>query len=833
MGVSERLAFVRKNTKRFLFSYLTLVIKRGNWGEVARVRKKIEKLLRKESMGFIVRSRFSETIESEKSSLFYMNRENKNFSKNNLSSLKIDKKVISDKATIEAAVLDYFGALFNGHHDRNGVDSGQPFKPDYSGLPDFLSNISCLSQDSQTSLIKDLSFEEIKNIVLKDCASRKSPGLDGIPYEFYQVTWDIIGQDFVQVLQTQLQRIRLMESDKHGATRLASKVDGVPSVSELRPITLLNCDYKILSKCFVKRMCPVMPEIIKSGQLCSVDQKNILFGIANILSSIDYIEAHKVAAFFVSLDMFKAYDRVLLDYLVKVMAAMKFPAIFVQWILMLHEGATTCFLLNFLTNPMKVLFSIRQGDPLSMLLYIIYLEPLLLMIERKTRGLSMSLFSQKDEAYCDDLNFLSDSENDLIIIEDVFVKFENISGAILSRSEKSKVMGLGPWKGRAQWPLPWLQPKSELKVFGFQLTPIYKITLERCWSECFIKFNNTLMSWSSRQLETLVQRVEALRVFATSKLWYKASALPLPVSFAKKFEAAMVRFLWIGKLEKLKIDEIKNPVLSGGLNLPCIISKSDALFLSQTCRLLRDPSSKQYGHVKYWLGLYVRDDFPEMGQGPHAELMSPYFQHMRSLLTGGIILGDIDVSKLKLVTAKYLYKQFTYTFPPPKVVFKNDADWELVWSRLQNPVLDSMGKEVLFLIIHNIVANKERVYKFNMTASPNCSTCGVVQNNVHLFCECTNVREAWFWLRQRFLDFLPQNGGQISNFEFLNLMFASSQFDDEIVWLLGVYVHQVWSNVICKKKFLSQKVIQSECAQQYLIHQASNRPSLGHIINLV
>ena len=372
-------------------------------------------------------------------------------------------------------------------------------------------------------------------------------------------------------------------------------------MAELRPITLLNSDYKILSKCFVKRMCPAMPEIIKSGQLCSVDQKNILFGIANILSSFDYIEAHKVAAFFASFDMFKAYDRVLLDYMVKVMAAMKFPAIFIQWILMLHEGATTCFLLNFLTKPIKVLFSIRQGDPLSMLLYIIYLEPLLLMIERKTRGLSLSsVFTQKDEAYCDDLNFLSESENDLLIIENIFVKFENISGAILSRSEKSKVMCLGPWKGRVHWPLPWLQPKPELKIFGFQLTPNYKKTLERCWSECLTKFNNTSMSWSSRQLETLVQRIEVLRIFATSRLWYKASALPLPETFAKKFEAAMVRFLWIGKLEKLKIDEIKNPVLSGGLNLPCIISKSDALFLSQTCRLLRDPSSKQYSHVTGW-----------------------------------------------------------------------------------------------------------------------------------------------------------------------------------------------------------------------------------------
>ena len=69
-------------------------------------------------------------------------------------------------------------------------------------------------------------------------------------------------------------------------------------------------------------------------------------------------------------------------------------------------------------------------------------------------------------------------------------------------------------------------------------------------------------------------------LFATSKLWYKASALPLSIKFAKKFEYAMFRFLWIGKLEKLKLDEIKNPVLAGGLNLPCVISKADCLFLS-------------------------------------------------------------------------------------------------------------------------------------------------------------------------------------------------------------------------------------------------------------
>jgi hypothetical protein len=205
---------------------------------------------------------------------------------------------------------------------------------------------------------------------------------------------------------------------------------------------------------------------------------------------------------------------------------------------------------------------------------------------------------------------------------------------------------------------------------------------------------------------------------------------------------------------------------------------------------------------------------------------------MKSLLTGAVILGDIDVKKLKVVTAKSLYLSFTSTFPPPKVVYKYNVDWDQVWARLQNPVLDIMGREILFLIVHNIVANKERVFKFHMTASPNCTLCGVVQDNVHLFCECVNVREAWVWVRQRLLSFLPQEGGQTSNFEFIKLMFASSFFDSEIVWLLGVYVQQVWINIICKKKTLNQRHVKTECAQQFIIHQGSSRPSLSHIVGL-
>ena len=189
----------------------------------------------------------------------------------------------------------------------------------------------------------------------------------------------------------------------------------------------IDCDYKMLSKWFVQRMKPVLPMVIKSGQLCNVDKKNILFGVNNILSSILDVQQRKSQACLIGLDFFKAYDRVLLDFLIKVMEKMNFGDLFTSWISMLHRGAKTRFILSGLTRAIEVLFSIRQGDPLAMLLYIVYIEPLLIALEKKMAGLKVATFDQKLEAYCDDVNLLTDNLDDFGIVDDVIKKFETVS----------------------------------------------------------------------------------------------------------------------------------------------------------------------------------------------------------------------------------------------------------------------------------------------------------------------------------------------------------------------------------------------------------------------
>ena len=112
------------------------------------------------------------------------------------------------------------------------------------------------------------------------------------------------------------------------------------------------------------------------------------------------------------------------------MKKMNFGEMFTEWILMLHEGASTRLILTRLTRAIQLMFSIRQGDPLAMLLYILYIEPLLWTLEKKIGGLRVNNIEQKLEAYCDDVNITTDKLEDFEVIGNVVGRFEKVSNSI-------------------------------------------------------------------------------------------------------------------------------------------------------------------------------------------------------------------------------------------------------------------------------------------------------------------------------------------------------------------------------------------------------------------
>ena len=684
------------------------------------------------------------------------------------------------------------------------MNTGVPFVPDNSFLADFLQGLSSLDNDQSEKLHEDVDVDEL-DIIIKECENNKAPGLDGLSYELYKSTWEIIKEIFVMVVQCQLDRERIVDSNTMGATRLSSKVLGVPQVDELRPLTLLNCDYRILSKFFVRRMKPVLPFVIKSGQLCTVGKKNILFGVNNILSSVMFIKERKLGAFLLSLDFFKAYDRVLVDYLVIVMKKMNFSKKFCSWIKMLHLDARTRFILGSLTRSIRVSFSIRQGDPLSMLLYIVYIEPLLIYIEQKFSGLSIASIQPGLDAYCDDVNVMSNKEEDLMVVDEAVRKFESFSGAILSRNKKCQVMGLGSWEDRVIWPLDYLKSVKEIKVFGVFILNSYSDLLRRNWNFRFEKFENSILSWSSRVLETIFQRVEVVRIFALSRIFYLASILPLPAMTARKIERVIGKFLWSasGKILRISLDELKNPLEKGGCGMVCIKNMSQSLLLSQLLRLLKSEDSKSVSHVGYWIGELLGDFLPGIELGEHAGVNAVYFDYLATVVVDARIGEQVTVENWKKVTNKSIYLGYSDEFPVPKVEAEAGISYKKVWRRLCNPYLTSPAREILFLLVHNKLPVRERLFRINVAVDPYCEYClentgAEICDLEHYFCSCSRVAETWERLRIIVLGLLDVGIADVSDWKIINLCLPNNRNNNEVIWLLSSYVREVWASLYVK-----------------------------------
>ena len=562
-----------------------------------------------------------------------------------------------------------------------------------------------------------------------------------------------------------------------------------------------------------KRMNPSLPSVIRSSQLCTVGDRNILFGVSNILSSIFHASNKKRKGCLMSLDFYKAYDRVVLDYLLRVMTKMKFSATFRNWIKMLHNGAQTKFILTRLTEAINVNFSIRQGDPLAMLLYILYVEPLLLYLERNLKGMNILDsaavagnplnygISEKLEAFCDDVNILTEHLSDIIKVDQIVSEFEIISGAILSRSKKCKIIGFGQWKQRKNWPVDYVQTEEELKVFGIIIRDSYRALIRRNWEYRYSKFNGCLQSWSSRSLISLSSRVEVLKIFALSRVFYVAAILPITQTFIHKFEASMGKFIWnaSGWLLRVSMEEIKNVKEKGGLSLTCIESMCSSLLLSQFLRLLKSSDLNTIAHVDYWIGDTLTDLLPSLDKAMHATDIHDYFCHMESLVVAARIDELITPQSWKRLSNKKIYLDHTKTFPVPKVEIASgpDFDYKFAWQRINSTVLTSSIRDISFLLLHNKLPLKERLFRVALSTDPYCNFCpgAEVCDVEHFFCNCIRVNAIWSRIKIIITSLIKVN---LSDWIIINYLLPRTEFEDEITWLLGNYIAKAWSDLFAR-----------------------------------
>ena len=139
-----------------------------------------------------------------------------------------------------------------------------------------LNNITPKFKNSQKEqLITRITGEEIKNAIFS-MENGKSPGIDGIPIEFYKAFFETLEEDLVTLYNDILfEQKELSPSMNKAVITLLPKKGDLNDLKNWRPISLLCTDYKILTKIISTRLRQTMKHIISQEQTCSVLGRNI------------------------------------------------------------------------------------------------------------------------------------------------------------------------------------------------------------------------------------------------------------------------------------------------------------------------------------------------------------------------------------------------------------------------------------------------------------------------------------------------------------------------------------------------------------------------------
>lgn len=173
-----------------------------------------------------------------------------------------------------------------------------------------LNNIPRLVTDTDNdNLTVNPSMEELRDVVFS-MSSNSSPGPDGFSGKFYHFCWDIIKDDLLLMISDFFAGNLIPRSITHTCLILIPKVDSPQAFTDLRPISLSNFSYKIISSLMNKRLSILMNNLISSNQTGFIKGRSINENIMltqDMVHNISKPSSHE--NMILKLDMTKAYDR--------------------------------------------------------------------------------------------------------------------------------------------------------------------------------------------------------------------------------------------------------------------------------------------------------------------------------------------------------------------------------------------------------------------------------------------------------------------------------------------------------------------------------------------
>ncbi|KAG7487320.1 hypothetical protein MATL_G00021900 [Megalops atlanticus] len=572
-----------------------------------------------------------------------------------------------------------------------------------------------ISDESRSRLEQPISRKEL-DAALADMAKGKVPGADGLPMEFYRTFWDVLGPVMVDLANEVFSSGLLGDSMRTGVLSLLFKKGDVAQLKNWRPLTMLCVDYKLLTKVITERLKVVIAEVVHIDQTCGVPGRSIMWNLQLIRDSIAWVEDRSLHLMLVSLDQEKAFDRVNHGFLFRVLERMGFGPSFISWVKLFYRDVGSRVLINgVLGDLIPQAAGVRQGCPLSPLLYVLYMEPFAAAVRADpyVDGLHIPGSSGsvvKIAQYADDTTLFLTSDLALQRALDLIGSFGRAAGTVLNR---------GP-----------------LQVLGVSFLSEGAAHLN--WRERLGAASRKLALWKARSL-SFKGKVLALKVGVLPSLLYLAQVYPMPASMRKGLVRSVFDLVWGGKYEYIARRVMYMDVREGGRDVPNLPLKLDCLFFSNLCQGLVSPVLHPFHHFRrLWFSFPMRRLVTDWSNaGPKAEQL-PWHYRMAVRFIARI---PPQTSNAALLKHRTLYAEMR-TEPGTRAVVGIDNE---VWERVQPKALDHRLQDLNWLCVHSRLPVRDVLYRHKLTRHPFCPhpTCMGEETLSHAFWDCGFAKEVW------------------------------------------------------------------------------------------
>jgi len=413
---------------------------------------------------------------------------------------------------------------------------------------------------------------------IRSLPADRAPGPDVFTGRFYKSCWPIIKADFMAAIislqQGDTRKLKLLNSAF--LTLIPKKADAVEA-KDYRPISLVHSFAKLVTKMMANRLAPYLDKLVATNQSAFTRGRCIHDNYMLVQQTIKILHRRKISSLFLKFDISKAFDSVDWPFLLEILAHLGFGAVWRNLVSNLLHSASTQVLLNgepgdFITHQR----GLRQGDPLSPMLFILVMDVLnSLFMKAEAEGLLLPLHStgQRLSLYADDVAlFIRSEEDDLQITKNLLQVFEEASG-LRTNLQKSCVIPIHCDGEVAEVVNSTLQCSTTSFPTTYLGLPISDRKLRRSdlliWIE---KIAIKLPGWKA-PLMSLAGRAVLVRYVITAIPIYLLIAIRVPKWFIRAVDKIRKSFLWKGRKEinggscLVAWEKVMRPIDLGGLGI--------------------------------------------------------------------------------------------------------------------------------------------------------------------------------------------------------------------------------------------------------------------------